>query len=274
MWWVVIFFLVLASMLFPLILLSNKYKFEITILHQSIVVIVASLICQLARREPLRELFGSFNLRWIKELFIGVLIGMALMLIPALFLFFYGISWNDNTLDFSSLLSATMLFVGVALVEEVLFRGFLFQRLIDGLGRWPAQLIIGGLFLLTHSGNPGMTGSIRVFASVNIFLASVMFGLAFIKTKSLAPPIGIHFMANWTQGIALGFGVSGNDQASFLKPILISAPEWLTGGSFGLEASIPGLITVILALVFLYRWNPGASVVRTGYSYKPALSEY
>jgi hypothetical protein len=106
------------------------------------------------------------------------------------------------------------------------------------------------LFLLTHIGNPGMTGSIMVFASINIFLASLMFGLAFLRTKSLAMPIGFHFMANWAQGVLLGFGVSGMEQASILKPIFNGAPDWLTGGSFGLEASIPGMISIIITPSF------------------------
>jgi hypothetical protein len=83
-----------------------------------------------------------------------------------------------------------------------------------------------------------------------------MFGLSFIKTKSLAMPLALHFMANWVQGTFLGFGVSGNEQVGLLRPVFHHAPQWLTGGSFGLEASIPGLICVIAMTVLLYRWKP------------------
>ena len=256
-WWVAIFFLVLASFTFPFILLSQYYKFEITITHQAIIVLVASLVCQLMRREPLSDLFGAFNFRWIKTLSMGLLTGAALMFTPSCFFLIFGwITWQNNTVDLLPLLSVTMLFVGVAVAEELLFRGFVFQRLIASIGRWPAQLIIAGYFLLIHLNNPGMTGSIKVFASINIFLASIMFGLAFIRTKSLAMPIGIHFMANWVQGVVLGFGVSGNGQESFLKPLFSGAPDWLTGGAFGLEASLPGLISVIITIIFLYSWKP------------------
>jgi membrane protease YdiL (CAAX protease family) len=254
-WWVAIFFLVLAAMLFPVILLSKHYGFELTILHQALIITAASVLCQLLRAQPFGALLGAFNMRWIKELFIGGFLGALLMLMPALFLYtFSDVNWQKNPVDFKSLLSATMLFIGVAFVEELLFRGFIFQRLIEGIGEWPAQLLIGGLFLLTHIGNPGMTGSIQVYASINIFLASVMFGLAFIKTKSLALPIGIHFMANWVQGVALGFGVSGTEQAGLLRPVLAGTPEWLTGGAFGLEASIPGMISLVITTLVLYKW--------------------
>jgi len=257
LWWVAVFFLVLAAITFPLILLSQHYTFEITILYQAVIVIAASLICQLLRKEPLRDLFGNFNFRWIKDFFMGLFIGALLMLIPALILFVFGaVSWQISTVDLSKILSVTLLFVAVAVAEEVLFRGFIFQRLIGALGNWPAQLIIAAYFLLIHLNNPGMTGSIKLLAGINIFLASVMFGLAFIQTKSLAMPIGMHFMANWVQGVLLGFGVSGNEHVGFLKPIFNSASAWLTGGSFGLEASIPGLVAVVITIIVLYRWKP------------------
>ncbi len=110
-------------------------------------------------------------------------------------------------------------------------------------------------FLLTHLNNPGMTGVVRVLASINIFIASLVFGLAFIRTKSLAMPLGIHFMANFIQGGLLGFGVSGTDQSGLLSPVFSKAPVWLTGGQFGLEASILGLVCVVVTLILLYKWK-------------------
>ena len=38
-------------------------------------------------------------------------------------------------------------------------------------------------------------------------------------------PIGLHFMANWAQGTLLGFGVSGNEETSLLKPVFHNAPQ-------------------------------------------------
>ena len=97
-----------------------------------------------------------------------------------------------------------------------------------------------------------MTGSVKVVAGINIFLASVLFGLAFIRTKSLAMPLGLHWMANWVQGGVLGFGVSGSEQSGLLIPLFGDAPVWLTGGQFGLEASLPSLICVVITLLLLY----------------------
>lgn len=256
-WWAAIFFLVLASITLPFIFLSQYYKWEISIAHQALIVISATWICQLLRRKPLTELTGSINASWFKNFFRGLFIGAAIMLAPALMLYLTGwATWQTSSLGLTSLLSATGLFIAVAIAEEFLFRGFVFQRLIASMRNWGAQLIMAGYFLLIHMNNPGMTGTIKLLASVNIFLASIMFGLAFIKTQSLAMPIGLHFMANWTQGVLLGFGVSGNEESGLLKPIFNNTPNWLSGGSFGLEASLPGLVSVIIAGFFLYRWHP------------------
>lgn len=256
-WWVVIFFLVLAALTFPLILLSQQYKWEISIAQQALIVIAATWICQLLRKRPLTEILGRLNLAWAKNLFSGVLIGALLMILPALILYLGGwVKWESQPINMKLLLTATAVFVSVAVAEEFLFRGFVFQRLISSIGVWAAQLIMAGYFLLIHINNPGMSGTIKLLASMNIFIASLLFGFAFIKTRSLAMPLGIHFMANWVQGTLLGFGVSGNDEAGIFKPQFIPAPQWLTGGAFGLEASIFGLVSLIIITGVFYIWYP------------------
>jgi uncharacterized protein len=219
-WWVLIFFLILAALLVPIILLSQQEGSDVPIGLQAILIAAVSGICQLLRRRPLSELLGKINLEWFRDLGLGGLIGAALMLVPALILGIFGwVSWQWNPAGFLTLAPALLLFIEVAIAEELLFRGFIFQRLITGIGQWPAQLIVAGFFLLTHLNNPGMTGSAKTLASINIFLASLLFGLAFIRTRSLAMPLGIHFMANWIHGGLLGFGVSGTDQTGLLIPV-------------------------------------------------------
>lgn len=251
-WWILIYFLVLAAFLVPTIILAQENNEVVTIKIQALIIGLASWIGQVFRRKPLTELLGYLNIEWLKELFVGCLIGSALMLVPAFILGSFGwVGWQWNPISISSLSSSLLLFATIAFAEELLFRGFVFQRLTAGLGPYPAQLIIGTFFLLTHLNNPGMTGIVKVMASINIFLASILFGLAFIRTKSLAMPLGLHWMANWVQGGILGFGVSGTEQMGLLKPILGNSPVWLTGGSFGLEASLPGLMCVLIVLILL-----------------------
>jgi uncharacterized protein len=255
-WWILIFLLVLASMLVPVLLLAQKNSRDVSIGTQASLVFLASAACQLLRRRALSELFGKFNKVWFKDFSAGCLMGAAFMLVPALILQTFGrVNLQWNSMDVSALVSSMSLFAGIALAEELLFRGFVFQRLLSGLGLWPAQLLTAAFFLLTHLNNPGMSGSIKVMASINIFLASMLFGLAFIRTKSLAMPLGLHWMANWMQGGVLGFGVSGTAGSGLFKPVFGEAPIWLTGGPFGLEGSLPGLICVVLMLILLYRMN-------------------
>ena len=256
-WWVVIFFLLLSSFLFPLIILADRFSFEITMAHQAIMISLVSIICQFLRRQPVSELTGRINLTWLKEFFTGILWGAALMILPVLLLTILGyIHWQVNVFSFSTLWPGFSILVLVSITEELLFRGFVFQRFIQAFGNWPAQLIIAGLFLLTHINNPGMTGTLKTLASINIFVASLMFGIAFIKTKSLAMPLGLHIMANVMQGTILGFGVSGDMDPGLFKPTIVHAPLWLSGGDFGIEASILGLCFVIIITICLYYWNP------------------
>lgn len=253
-WWVAIFFVVLAALLFPLILMSGPQA-GVPIWAQALIIIFATVICQALRRKPLAEVTGAIDATWLTQLALGVAIGALLMLAPALVLLATGAArFAVSEQGVAALLPAATLMAAVAIAEEFLFRGFLFQRLIDSLGQWWAQAIIGGLFVLTHSTALEGAGALGYLAGLNIFVASLMFGFAFIKTRSLAMPIGIHFAANFVQGGVLGFGVSGNDEQGLLTPTF-TGPDWLAGASFGLEASLPGLICVIAITVALWRWR-------------------
>jgi uncharacterized protein len=245
-WWVVVFFLILFVFLFPLILLSQHYEFDIALWHQILIILTVSMICQALTRNPQHKLIGRINSQWFIQLGGGMLIGALLMILPAMVLYLFGaLRWETTGFSLDAAVIATVVVASAVVAEELLFRGFIFQRLIKAFGIWPAQLIIGVLFVLTHINNAGMTGMVKILAAINIFVASILFGVAYYSTKRLAMPLGIHFMANFVQGIILGFGVSGNQDSGFLKPILLNDAVWLTGGDFGLEASVPGLLIVI-----------------------------
>jgi len=76
--------------------------------------------------------------------------------------------------------------------------------------------------------------------------------LLYLKYRSLYAPIAFHWAWNYFQGNILGFDVSGNSVLGLLD-IEVGAPNWLSGGNFGLEGSV---ITCILLFVsILYIWN-------------------
>ncbi len=257
-WWIVLYFVVLTSLLLPLILIAQSNNSGVPFYQQLLVVLAASLICQALRRKPLSDLCGALDWRWPRHLLWGLLGGAALMLAPALLLGAVGaVSWRIDA-SWTTALATLAPIAAAAATEELLFRGFLFQRLIDGVGAWPAQLIIAALFTLTHSDALSEVGTLGYLAALNIFLASIMFGLAYLRTRSLAAPLGLHFAANVVQGPILGFGVSGSEDASVLTARLHDAPAWLTGGAFGLEASAPGLACVVVLTGLLWRWRPAA----------------
>lgn len=252
-WWIALFFVLLAALLLPLLLSANGAG--VPLYQQAAIVLAASLICQALRRKPLSDLLGRLDWRWPLHALLGALLGALLMALPALVLGLTGaVSWRVNE-GWLAAIGPVLALLAAAATEELLFRGFLFQRFIDGLGAWPAQLIIAALFLLTHSDALAGYGALGYLAGANIFLASIMFGLAYLRTRSLAMPLGLHFAANAVQGPLLGFGVSGDAQASLLTPVFHNEPDWLTGGAFGLEASILGFACVIALTALLWRWR-------------------
>lgn len=155
--------------------------------------------------------------------------------------------------------SGAWLFLAVAFREEILFRGYAFQRLVDAVGSWAALALASLYFAYAHWNNPGMAGATKIWATVNIALAGVLLGLCYLKTRSLALPIGVHLGWNWAQGSLLGFGVSGMELDGVLRPVFHARPPWLTGGAFGLEASLPCAVLCGLAIAGLVVWKPAGS---------------
>jgi len=129
-------------------------------------------------------------------------------------------------------------FVGV--FEETLFRGILFRFLEEGFGSWLALTITALVFGLSHWGNPNAT----VWSAIAIALeAGVLFGAVYMATRSLWVAMGMHTAWNFLQGTVFGVAVSGVGAPtdSLFKPVIQGNP-WLTGGAFGIEASVIALL--------------------------------
>ena len=164
----------------------------------------------------------------------------------------------------ATLVSGFGIFTLVACWEENLFRGFVFQRLVEGLGVWPAQALLALLFGVAHWSNPGMHGATKAWATLDIALAAVFLGLAYLRTRSLALPVGIHLGWNWMQGHVLGFGVSGTTTAhGWVRPVFHGRPEWVSGGAFGLEASAACTLVCGVAILGLWGWRGVSGGVST-----------
>ena len=220
-------------------------------------VLLISWVFVRLEREPFQSLGWKLNGRWGLELLLGTLLGVGLIGLAALGSMASGaVSLVRSGQGAGAMLSGAVFFLAVALFEEAAFRGYLFQRMTRGTGFAIAQLIMALFFGLAHWGNPGMHGATLLWATLDISLASVLLGLCWRRTNSLALPVGVHLGWNWAQGSLLGFGVSGTDAGGFFKPVFTAGkPEWMSGGAFGLEASLPDVIVCVLAVLAIWMWK-------------------
>jgi hypothetical protein len=134
-----------------------------------------------------------------------------------------------------------------AFTEELLFRGILFRWIEEFGGSWVALIVTSALFGAAHIFNPNATW----FSSFTIAVeAGVLLGAAYMLTRSLWMPMGLHAAWNFTQGFIFDVPVSGLDQHGLVEAKL-SGPDLLSGGTFGLEASIIALAIATAAGVWM-----------------------
>ena len=144
----------------------------------------------------------------------------------------------------------TMLAIAIVsgTIEETLFRGILLRHLEKLIGTPGALAITSALFGLGHIVNPGATW----FSSFAIALeAGILLGAAYLYTRRLWLAVGIHAAWNFTQGWVFSVPVSGGDAPLGLLITRRVGPDWLTGGDFGLEASVIALIVATAAGIVL-----------------------
>ncbi len=134
--------------------------------------------------------------------------------------------------------------------EEILLRGLIFRFLEKWLGSIAALALSALLFGYLHIGNPNAT----LFSAIAIAIeAGILLGAIYMVTRRLWAAIGLHMAWNSVQGGVFGIKVSGTD----VKGLIVSEPrgsDWISGGLFGAEASIPALIIcTAVGLYFLWR---------------------
>ena len=129
-------------------------------------------------------------------------------------------------------LELVAVFIPAVLHEELLFRGYPFQKLLR-LNRAFAVLFAAALFAALHLGNSAVTP----LGILNIFLGGILLGLAYVRYGRLWFPIGLHLAWNLMSGPILGHEVSGYTGATTLLIERGGGPWWVTGGEFGIEGS-------------------------------------
>lgn len=261
-WWMLIFIALMLSSRFIYTPASRAlqglgaHKEWLEPLRFSFLLLV-TWVCVRLRGERLSSIGFVLDRHWAQQLGAGALLGSASAVLAVAMIWAVGgvRLVLDPARSVSAVASGVVVFLFVALFEETLFRGFLFQRLVDGAGVWVAQIGVGLLFATSHWGNPDMHGPTLAWATLELFLGAVLLGLAYLRTRSLALPIGLHLGWNWAQGHLLGFDVSGFEQAGWLRPLLQDRPDWITGGAFGPEASIFAVAIDVLMILLLWKWK-------------------
>lgn len=231
---------------------------------------------RLLDRRRFRDFGFSLDKAWWRDFGFGLALGALLM--SGIFLFEYAMGWvtitgtfntpNADTSFAVAILSPLVLFLCVGYYEELLFRGYLLRNFAEGfnlrvIGARNAILLAvfvsSALFGLVHAGNPNAT----VISTINITLAGFFLAAGLVITRQMAIPIGLHISWNFFQGNVFAFPVSGTDigSTSFIG-IEQGGPALWTGGAFGPEAGIVGLIAMVIGLLAIIFWTGKFSGMR------------
>ena len=258
-WQIALFILLLAgasaACIAPAILLFEERDTQ----RLSVVTLMAVLLATYAatrfiNRKPFSATGLALNRITMRQLGIGCLLGWLMMtaIFGVEYLFDY-VKVVASEMSLPQMMQTVglslVLFAVAAMVEEVLFRGYLFQTLVRGVKFIPAVFIMGVLFGLSHLGNPNASA----FGILNTVLVAAVFCLAYWRTRSLWLPFGIHFAWNFSQTTLYGYPTSGKHFSDYeLTSFTQFGPEWLTGGAYGPEGGALATLLIVLCGVYLF----------------------
>jgi hypothetical protein len=219
-----------------------------------------------------RRKFTAFGLHfspaWWGDLGFGLVLGAVLMgLIFGVGLLTGTIAVEDMLVShlpsrtfFPVFMYVLVKYIFVGIYEELAFRGYYLINLAEGfysltpvsrrngvLFAWTVSSVVFGFL---HAFNPNAS----LISTLNIILAGLFMGLGMLLTGELAIPIGVHISWNFFQGAVFGFPVSGTRNAGTVIGTKLTGPAWFTGGSFGPEAGVLGLLALILGCLLTVLW--------------------
>lgn len=242
----------------------------------------------LAARLIDRRVVADYGLRfssgWWLDLGFGLALGALLM--SGIFLIELGAGWlrvtgiaqaGDAGMSFAAaILGALFTFISVGIYEELFARGYLFKNLSEGFAGFGSRravllawLLSSAVFGVLHALNPNAT----LTSTLMLVIAGLFLGLGYLLTGELAIPIGLHITWNFFQGNVYGFPVSGLPLTTSIIAIEQGGPALWTGGAFGPEAGLLGLLAILvgcLLTVLWVRWRQGHTRLHTALS-KPEL---
>jgi membrane protease YdiL (CAAX protease family) len=205
-------------------------------------------------RRPPALLGVNFSWASVKEFALGVGIGLGNFGAVYLCLLLFGwvtVAPNAVAIDSAALTQHLAALFVFAAIEELINRGYLFQAFCEGAGILTAAVVTSAIFSLVHIVNPAFS----VVGAVFLFVHGLLYAAAYLKTRSLWTPIGLHMAWNAAQGPIAGMKVSGSAIPNGLFTSDPRGPELLSGGAFGIEGSIVSV--VISAVVLVAVWKSG-----------------
>ncbi|MFD3471666.1 CPBP family intramembrane glutamic endopeptidase [Streptomyces sp. NPDC058682] len=182
----------------------------------------------------------------LREALLGGGIGLGFILVSLLLISLFGgysFSWAGKSL-LPVVGSAVMVQIGTAVTEELMFRGLFLQGLEQ---RWGSRIAIAVTAVFFGAAHLGGAGAGPWSALAIALQAGVMLGAAYLWRRSIWFVAGLHFAWNTVQQLA-GVPVSGHTPEG-LFTVEAHGSSLLTGGIFGLEASVvPILLSVLITV--------------------------
>lgn len=198
------------------------------------------------------ELGMAWNRSSMENMGLGILGGAgaaSLVLAPALLA---GEAHFSNTPNeqpsFASIAFVLALLALGAMGEELMMRGYGFQILLANCGTWSTIVPVGLVFAVLHTANPNATW----LGIANTAGFGVLFGYAFVRSRDLWLPAGLHFGWNVTLPL-FGVNVSGLRMNMTGHEMVWSAGNLWSGGEYGPEASL--LTSFMMIVLAIYLWK-------------------
>jgi uncharacterized protein len=216
----------------------------------------------LARRFLDKRSIESLGLRLNPRTLLDILAGIGITLIQMglIYLLMYGLGWITfqgfawQFDPFSLVLTNTLLFFIIFILvgwsEELLCRGYQLQTIASGTNLLWGVILSSAIFGILHIFNPGANWT----STLGIFLAGLFFAYAYVSTRQLWLPIGMHLGWNFFEGVVFGFPVSGLDIYPLTR-IQVYGPQLWTGGVFGPEAGLIVLPALLVGVVLVYLYS-------------------
>ncbi|QYR68746.1 CPBP family intramembrane metalloprotease [Fusobacterium animalis] len=151
------------------------------------------------------------------------------------------------------LIKVFIIFIFQALLEEILFRGYLMPFFSKVIGIKFTIILLSFLFTCIHLFNPNLD----IIGLANVFLAGVTFSLIYYYTGNLWLVGAMHTLWNFILGFIVGSQISGIiTYNSVFFSIPVENKDLISGGVFGFEASIVTTIvelTISLFVIYLIK---------------------